>query len=497
MRKHLRLILILLILPLACDAQVSGPVKISGPFTISNAGSAPSVTGGDAWLQTTSSTTTGNATWTLQGTCGASNTATCTFPLVASTTALSDLVAGIVTDGTQSLTILSAYSCPSSGGCNAGNAIDTFSLTPSSGSHVNTAADNIDVATVAGGAGGANYITVNLSTTPTGNAFYEFTEMLPPKCGASTCSSSLDTWRVDHGNSGTCSSGCTGGTMTLTGTDAVVGIIDSNGLIDSSNVTYDSTGNVFVVDATSWPGYQILLGGYYTISFVAFKSAGGSYTPSNNFFTPVNLPLTVNPVVVHTACASPCSFTPAASTSGDLIFLGFEDTTASVTISSVTGRGTWVIPSAASSCQYSSGSIPSMGCAYTTSTGGSGAITVTYSGGSGYVSYYEVGRTSGSWTAPITSFSSSPGLTTVQAPSVSLPTVAVCFDQNAWSNTNTFSVGNTLDPFPGGSNFFQYFSGVGPTGDTAETLNTKNGTAPQFLLSASGTAAAAWRYCFD
>jgi hypothetical protein len=480
------------------------------PATLAAQHHSNSVTGGWNWLQTTSASITGNAGFTVQGSCGASASASCTFQ-VFPTTAGSDLTAGIVTGNSPSVTIASAYTCTNSAGCNSGNAIDTFTLCASSTCHQNTADDNDDLATVAGGVGGATYMTINLSGTPS-NPYFELTEILPPKCGGSVCSSSVDAVTHSYGAAGTCTTSCTGNSMSITGTDGIVGIIDTNSTQTAQGAPYviDNTGNMFALDVTSAPAFTITLTGFYTVTEVAFKSGGGSYSPTAPIFTWENPSLTSagptfggpsrSGVQVNATCSPTCTFTPQTATggtftspSGDILFI---HAAGNQTISSITGRGTWVVPTGANTCQNTS--VNDMSCGYVlSSTGGSGSIAVTMSGtcSSCSFAFYDIGRSSGSSALDAQNSSSGVGTTVISGQTLSVTGTDVCFDQITETGQTT-TVSTYLYPFPGGANFFSSFIGVGPIGSSLLQLNTTSGAAPKVLMPSAATSSASTGVCF-
>ena len=479
---------------------IGGKAGIGGGVSVT-------VTGGWSWLQATSASTDAGAGPTLQDACGASASSSCTFAIF-TTTAGDDMVVGFIQESTQNITITSAYTCTNAGGCTSGNAIDTFTLCAASACHSLSSNDNIDAAYVAGGAGGATYLTVNMSGTPGSVPYYEFTELLPPKCSGSTCSSSFDKNVFSSASAGACSTGCTAGSgMAITATDGIVGFIDTSSAQTAQNYYNDNTGNLFALDATSAPAFQITLTGYYNVSEIAFKSAGGSFTPTNNLFSPVNLALTSQGGPAHTfylalSCNVTCTFTPPASTSGDLIFLYASTTTYGGTqvISSVSGRGTWTDCSTAN---ITGGflSPQSLSCAYTlSSTGGSGAITVTMSAtATAYVAYFEVSRSSGSFVLDTQNSYAyhSTSVSAMVGPTLSVTGPDACFSAFA-PNTNSgnYSTGTSLYPYPGGANFFQAFSGSGPISNAMELLNTSSSTAPQVLLQGAVASYNSSGVCF-
>ena len=150
------------------------------------------VTGGFVYGQGTSGT---QGTGTVQSNaCGATFSTTCSIKVLP-TTAGSDMAVGMVTGPSSTGHITSAYSCVSSNPClnSSGDLVDTFSLCSASSCLVtNSGLDHDDVAYVAGGAGGAGVITMNLSATPSSFEYEEFGEIVPPLCGASVCASSVD-----------------------------------------------------------------------------------------------------------------------------------------------------------------------------------------------------------------------------------------------------------------------------------------------------------------
>jgi hypothetical protein len=499
-----KILLIFCLLTQAAFAQWAIPVA-----TGANAGSGGGgVTGEWSWYQDATSSTTGNSgNFGIQAGCGSSPGTSCTWAILP-TKAGSDRVLGIITTPGTAIYISSAYDCTSSGGCNSGNALDTFTV---SGTHAwahDGTNDNQDLAYVVNGASGATYVTVNFSGTPSATVgpYVDFLEGLPPTCGGSPCTGAFDGYVWNGANSG-CSP-CTGSSITVSATDLIFGLMDSSVPVGNfvSPYSIDVPGNMFAVNATSGPAYQITTGSWYSLSEMSFKLTSGTFTVPSSPFTYANGPTppsnTWLPTAVTTATCSPsCTLTlPATSPSGDLLMLLAAPAPGHTgVLSSVTSGGTWVVPTGASTCQNTS--VIGLSCGYTlSSASGATTLSVTMSAtGSYQFSYTDIHRSSGSFTlSGQNSVSNATSLSTITAPSLTVTGPAVCFGQFAWIGTGSpYVINNSTYPYPGGQNAFQG-TGTEPFPTAMMGLNLVSGTyAPQTELSAASSSSAATHICFN
>lgn len=465
------------------------------------------VTGGWTWLQGTSGSITANSQlFDVQDACGASPAAFCTIKL-APTTLLSDLVFGFLTDASNNLTIASGFTCSSliSGKCTSGNAIDTCTL--GSFHHLGTN-DNHDACYVAGGAGGATFVTLDFSGTPSSTFVYvETEEILPPLCGGVRCTSSFDVAVFNFSNS-SCIGGCTGSSMSITATDGIIGIYDSSGGTVNNFVTPyndDYVGNMFAVDAISAPAYQVTGPSWYTLNQFAFKSQGGAFTPPSAPFAWANATTTDANIVLPNRttsqpCNPSCSLTLGASTpTGHLAFLWAIGIGNAGVISAISNGGTWVIPTGANTCQQTGVTIAGLSCGFIlATTSGATSLSLTMSTNGNYqFGYFDVSKSPG----PITldsqnsSFNSGGG-SSVTGASVTITGPSVCFYNFAYSPASAANASINLSyyPLPWNSNNWMM---DGIHGSMGMLLNVRSGTpAPTLYLQGAATTSASAGICF-
>ena len=209
--------------------------------------------------------------------------ASCTTALYQATTAHTALAIYIITVG-NTATIGSAYTCTSSSGCTSGNAVDTFTLT-SGANHITNGSsgsnDNLDGAYVANGAGGATYLTVNVSGDSGGTYLSVGLIEFQRSTGTPTYDASATT------DSASCTS-CTLAALTLSGSnDAIAQLDDTDNSFTSNpsspyqyslgNSTCSSTSAgacyVAALGATNGNAPTITQGsgGFMSITALAFK----------------------------------------------------------------------------------------------------------------------------------------------------------------------------------------------------------------------------------
>jgi hypothetical protein len=475
-----------------------------------NFGSA-SVTGDWSWYQdATSSISANGGNFGIQGACGASPGTGCTWSILP-TQAGSVRLLGIITTPGTAIYISSAYDCAVSSGCTSGNALDTFTI---SGTHAwahDGTNDNQDLAYAVNGASGATYVTVNFSGTPSSSVgpYVDFLEGLPPTCGGSPCTNAFDGYVWNGESNDSCGSGCTGSALTVTATDMIFGLMDSSNTVGNFVAPYsiDPPGNMFGINSTTGPAYQITTGGWYALSEMSFKLTYGTFTVPSAPFTYANGPTppsnTWLPTAVTTSTCNPsCTLTlPATTPSGDLLMLIAAPQPGNTgVISSVSSGGTWVVPTGANTCQNTS--VIGMSCAYTlSSSSGATTLSVTMSANASYqFSYTDIHRTSGSFSlSGQNSVSNSSSLTTITAPSLTVTGPAVCFGEVSWVGTGApYIINNSVYPYPGGQDAFQG-TGTEPFPVVMMGLNLISGTyAPQTELSAAAsTKSAATHICFN
>ncbi|MGA8224176.1 MAG: hypothetical protein WB780_21195 [Candidatus Acidiferrales bacterium] len=470
---------------------------------------AVTVTGGWTWLQGTSG---GNgATGGSEVQLNACGSTTGTFVTACSikvftTTAGDDMLVGRVMGEASTGHIISAYSCATSNPClsSSGDLKDTFSLCPGSSCLLtNSGMDHDDAAYVAGGVGGATIITVNVNAAPVTFDYAEFVEVLPPMCGASVCASTVD--NSGNGNTALTTSGsgcspCTGPSFTVTGTDAIVEIIDTNSTVNTVSAGYnaDFIGNLFSLNNTTGTAVTFDTSQQFSLTGLAFKVA--TFTPPSAPFTFANGP--VPPQNFSFACvtASPCSITPPSSASGDmLVIVEQPNSSGGPTMTAVSGRGgTWTVPTGANTCQNTA--VWNIGCAYNlTSTGGAGALSITMSAtcASGCNFYiFDIAKNSGTFALDAQNSSNTTTATTLTGQTLSLngSTPDVCFVEYSWLTTSSVEYVVQSYPNPGGGNFFG--NNTENSGAVGLLLNTITGGTPKIILSGASGNYATGAICF-
>lgn len=468
-----------------------------------------SVTGDWLFVQGTSGSQSGNGgSFQVQNACGGSITATCTIQILP-TKLGSDRVIGMVdTSATDVVTILSAVTCTAlTGGICDGihNTVDTASLCATSGCHIKTAVDTIDASYIANGGANATFATVVLSAIPSNDWFVEFMEESPPLCNGTPCATAFDTNATMSATAGTCSTLCTLTGMTLAGTDGIMGIIDSGATVGHFTVPYqiDSVGNVFAVDATSAPAWTVKTSNYITLSNLAFKITGASFSPSAVVFTNTyQAPGDTggNQLVYQLICTPTCGTLtlPGTSATGHLMALFSGPNANNAVISTVTNGGTWVVPTGASTCQNTSVSTNPLSCGYVlASTSGATTLSIVMSTNCtcNFI-FTDVSRSAGSFVLDSQNSSEVATATNpVIGQTLTIVGPDVCFAEFEWTSTALFEFAQQYYPLPGGRNEF------GPPGSPLGgvlgiDLNVRSYVTPEVLLSGSTTNSTTSGVCF-
>jgi hypothetical protein len=343
--------------------------------------------------------------------------------------------------------------------------------------HNFTTPSNVDAMYNLTGSSGTTNITVTASANGSGGYGIEFIELLPP----SGYTASIDA--TGSNGSSSCSS-CTGVGLTVTGTDAIVQLPTVNNGLDlwnlfSSPYTTTTFGNGIALNTSSGtaPTFQ-QSGGASTaaVAGLAFKTTAGTFTPPTQVFSMVNI--TMNPGSASN-CSPTCSITIPSTGSGHLLFVqATNPNTAS--ISSISGGGTWVIPSGSNTCKILLTSTNDQtSCAYVlSSTSGVTSLSVTMNTNTvnGYFVVYEVSRSSGSFTLDAQNSSQ----------------VSASFHPNGQGLTLSGSIDVLFQTMycPGGATTLTLYPGPRSSlgnqiqqGDTSTgfLLNSSNGTAPIWI----------------
>lgn len=283
----------------------------------------------------------------------------------------------------------------------------TWSLCPSSECHTynSTLGWGTDIAYNLSGSSATTAITVTMSANTTGYFTLQFVELKPPP--GSTAS--FDTGAAT--NNSTCST-CTAADIVTSATDAVWQWQNVNGAPTgwtawSSPYITDNAANGLCLNCSvsSAPTVaQTSTGG--TFSAIAFKSSAGTFSPTTTFsaYNHVTPQLATSLASCSPACPAISLGTNTAA--GDLGFIMQADLNHQTTahISSVSGGGTW---QTSSNCNIGgdigSSSYPSeISCAWNTNlTGGVSSITPTMSASisATALSYWEIARSSGSFSS--------------------------------------------------------------------------------------------------
>jgi len=243
-----------------------------------------------------------------------------------------------------------------------------------------------------GNAGTTQNITVTLTGVSGGNGMgINFEEFLPP---AGTTAS------FDASGTATPSpcTTCTGVGLNITGTDFIWMNPGNGTQVDWKSVSAPwiiaGNGSMINVNATSGAAptinYELFNGSPIspTLMAIAFKSSAGVFTPpsylSQNSIVQFSSPPT-NPANLTPFCNPTCNLTlPQATGAGHLLFV-MATNLSNDHIVSVSGGGTWVIPSGANTCQANWSLVQASGavisCAYVlSSTAGATSVSVTLNG---------------------------------------------------------------------------------------------------------------------
>lgn len=347
-----------------------------------------------------------------------------------------------------------------------------WTLCPASSCHVYNSmlGDNVDVAYNLSGSAGTSQVTINLSGNPGGFFGGNFFELLPPP-GTTV---SFDA--VGTNSSTTCTTACQGVGLTLSATDAVLQIIHGNSPATwngwSSPYTTLPLGEGLYLNAPSGAlsaPTVVTNGAGGTFVGIAFKSSAGSFAP------PPSQPISVvNYASINVpSCNVTCSLTIPSTGSGHLLYLQ-SGTLQGTHITSVSGGGTWVIPSGANTCQVTLSPSDTLSCAYAlSSTGGVTTLNVTMSGSSN-VSFTvsEVASASGSFVldaqgSATNAASYNPKGVTVTVTGTNDVIFQAAFVPGGTSSVSSYTQGNL--------NF------LNNDGAQVARLNTADGTAPTWI----------------
>lgn len=256
------------------------------------------------------------------------------------------------------------------------------------------------------GTTGTTSFTVNYASAPTTFSLSSFMEILPP----AGYTASYDTG--GYNGSSTCTSACTGPTLTLAGNDAIVMPTDFLGNWSAWNMISGGTGYPW---QTTWLGDGLCLNctvgtapsfvaigtpeAGNTSGEIAFKSTAGTFTTPTPVFNFANITAPGGTAAEYN-CSPTCSITVPSTTAGNLLYVEASTEVSGDYISSISVGGTWVIPTTGCQQQITTPATLNISCAYSLSaTGGTTSISITMAGSSSAVgiAIAEVHRTSGTW----------------------------------------------------------------------------------------------------
>ena len=248
-----------------------------------------------------------------------------------------------------------------------------------------------------GNAGTVQGITATLSGSSGSFISANFYEMLPPPGSTASYDGSGNAF-----SSAACST-CTGAAISgLTGTDVIIqnpgGGPQANWNAWSAPYITTANGSGICLNCTSGAAPTVQFSGSSThpeFMAIAFKSFLGTFTPPTKQYSIRNY--TANGG--QTCTPSGCTLTIPATAAGNLLFLESGDGSGTF-ITSVSGGGTWVVPSGPNTCRLASsiaGQNMSASCAYVlSSTAGATSLTITMSGSANTAfAYWEVTSTTG------------------------------------------------------------------------------------------------------
>lgn len=402
--------------------------------------------------------------------------------------------------------------CPMTGGTGSCTGLPgvtggggAWSLCPGSECHLYNATidGNVDGAYNLGGTTGTTGgITVNLSGASGAYFAFYFVELLPP----SSYVASYD----KGGTAFTLTSATSYPAVALSvsgNTDAIVQI--SAAAVDAAN--FQSWSGSYITDTQSdgiclncTSGAAPTFTGSGTpgpAEFVAmaFKSSANIFTVPVPTFSLVNYTPTFVSGGAHKNCSPTCAITIPSTGTGHLLLLVYGNQSGPAALSSISGGGTWVIPSGAVTCNAASSGSLSFGCGYVlSSSSGTTSIVVTLGTNSTTANFaiYEVSRTSGSFV-----LDSQNAATHTQTCSVVglAPTITGTSDvvfQEIWASGGI----NTIQYYsmPYGFDIHLHWGESDGTFSGALLMNTTNANVPAvaFPVNCSGIGTAAMMLAF-
>lgn len=329
--------------------------------------------------------------------------------------------------------------------------------------------------------GGVTSLTVRLASPASGFFQVEILELLPPPGNTAL----FDTFgtKSDAG----CTS-CSAVGLTTSATDAIFEF-QAGGSVSgwsswSSPYVTDAHGNGLYLNAPSGSisAPTLQMSGSTNVIFVAlaFRSTLGSFTPPAQQFSLVHF---TNFTGLN--CSPTCGLTVPQTSTGNLVFIQAGDIT-NAHIQSVSGGGTWVVPSG---CNITlSSTSDNVSCAYTLSATPTTSISVTMSG-SGSIAFTvsEISTTSGTFSLDTSASAQRAATFDPQGPNLTLT------GSNDVIFAAIFAPGGisaaTLYPMPYINGFsLDFFNNEAAA---SMLLNTTNGTGPQWANGTNNPTAVA------
>lgn len=361
--------------------------------------------------------------------------------------------------------------------------------------HSFTSGFNQDIAYKIDGSAGTTSVSVTLSSNATGYFGMSFAEVLPPAGYVGTYDTS------GHNEAGSCVT-CTGVALSLSATDAIIQFQNEENNVCaggwncwSAPYITDIVNQGIYLNAISGiaPTLTQNTSGEINFSAIAFKSTAGSFTvptPSPVFsIYSFTLGTTTYNQATGLTCNPTCSLTIPATQAGDLLFAqaGNEN---SGHISSVSGGGSWVVPTGANTCALTTNT-QANSCAYVLSaTAGTTTINFTMSGNSTYgINVYEIARTSGSFTLDSqNSVSVDSSTNNTFGPALTLSGTNDVIFQETTGDGFFNSAKYYAQPYCPTAAGFQVFYSNGAHGSSTGVLpNTVNGLAAQWIPQSTGS----------
>jgi Ig-like domain-containing protein len=349
----------------------------------------------------------------------------------------------------------------------------TWTLCPNCHIFNATLSRNEDIAYNLTGNAGTTSITVNLSGAASGQFGLNFVEVIPPPASIA----SFD----DAGTFATASCTiCTGVGLNITATDVIIQSVAATSPSTwnawSAPYTTLPLGEGLNLNATSGAAPTVVTTGPGAVfSAIAFKSTAGSFAPPTQTISVVSYtaPQGIN-------CSPSCSLSIPATGSGHLLYIEAADMTSSH-ISSISGGGSWIVPTGSNTCQIMLSGSDALSCGYVlSSTAGVSSLSVTMSGNTNAsFAIWELASASGPFSFDVEGSASN-------NPSFAPPGVAL-----ALSGSNDVIFQSAF--VPGGTSSVSYYPmpRVPPGGQgtmflnanaaSVVLLNTTNGNAPLWV----------------